>query len=434
MARMAEPRILTDDAQRLVGNFFSLSVLQGVNYLLPLITLPYLVRVLGPEKFGLIAFAQAFIQYFVIFTDYGFNLSATKQISLHRKSKQKLLEIFSSVMLIKLSLSILGLIILCTIVFGLSRFKSDWRLYFLAYGIVIGRVLFPTWFFQGMEKMQYIAFLNVLAKAIFTIAIFVFIKRSSDYIYVPLINSVGALVSALLALITVKRNFGISLKGSSLGAGALFTHFKEGFFVFSSLVFSTILYVSPTVFIGIFLSYSTVGFYTMAEKIVSALKGMISVFNQTVYPWLSKLYSEKRVQYFRAWQKCAGASMALSVLLFLPLFFLGEKLIETLFAENYQYSVNILRFLSVSLILYAIINLLGLLGMLVIGYSKHLAYSQIGPISLFMVLSPLVLRYCSLSTYIVFFLLTESGIIVCRLYFLHRKGFLREALVPQANG
>ena len=70
--------------KKLASNIASLFTVQAANYLIPLLTLPYLVRILGPREFGLIAFAQAFSQYFVILTDYGFNLSATREVAIHR--------------------------------------------------------------------------------------------------------------------------------------------------------------------------------------------------------------------------------------------------------------------------------------------------------------------------------------------------------------
>ena len=165
------------DARQVFENFISLSFLQGANYILPLITLPYLVRVLESDKYGLIMFAQAFIQYFVVITEYGFNLSATRLISLNRDNNTKISDIFFSVIFIKIFFMILSLFVISAIVFLISRFTADKEIYFLTFGIVIGNVLFPVWFFQGIEKMKYITVLHVLAKAIFTVLIFLFVKK-----------------------------------------------------------------------------------------------------------------------------------------------------------------------------------------------------------------------------------------------------------------
>ena len=105
----------SEDKKRLASNFFSLSVLQVFTYVLPLLTLPYLVRVLGVETFGLVAFATAFITFFNILVDYGFNLSATREVSIHRENKDKITEIYSSVLSIKFILIFVSLIILSTL-------------------------------------------------------------------------------------------------------------------------------------------------------------------------------------------------------------------------------------------------------------------------------------------------------------------------------
>ena len=139
----------TEDKKRLLSNFFSLSVLQAFTYILPLLTLPYLVRNLGIDKFGLVMFSQAFIMFFSILVDYGFNLSATREISIHRDNKEKITEIFSTVIMIKVILIIVSFLILSILVFSFEIFLNNYKLYFFTFLMVIGQALFPVWYFQG---------------------------------------------------------------------------------------------------------------------------------------------------------------------------------------------------------------------------------------------------------------------------------------------
>ena len=205
----------TEDKKRLLSNFFSLSLLQTFTYILPLLTLPYLVRVLGVENFGLVMFAQAFIMFFNILVDYGFNLSATREVSVHRDDKEKLTEIFSSVMSIKFILIIISFLILSIVVFSFEKFSIHWELYLLTFLMIIGQALFPVWYFQGLERMKYITIVNITSKLIFTIAIFVFIQSESDYILVPILNGLGFIIGGLYSLWIVYKNFNqkFSLQG-----------------------------------------------------------------------------------------------------------------------------------------------------------------------------------------------------------------------------
>ena len=155
--KMAGPR----ERKVVMKNVASLTMLQAITYILPIVILPYLFRVIGPERFGLIAFAQAFVQYFMIMTDYGFSISATKEISLCRNEHVKVCKIFSSIMTIKISLAFLSLATLGIIVYFIPRFRNDWMVYAFSFGAVAGNTIFPVWFFQGTEKMKYIANLNI---------------------------------------------------------------------------------------------------------------------------------------------------------------------------------------------------------------------------------------------------------------------------------
>ncbi len=158
--------------RQLIENFFSLSILNGLNFVLPLLTLPYLIRVIGVEKYGAVSFTLVIIQYINMFSTYGFSFSATKQISIHRDDSRKVSEIFSSVIIIRSIIALICFFILSGLIFLIPKLYNERLLYLYSLGIVAGDIFIPIWLFQGMEKMKYVSIVNIVSRTVFTILIF----------------------------------------------------------------------------------------------------------------------------------------------------------------------------------------------------------------------------------------------------------------------
>ncbi|CAA6799286.1 MAG: Membrane protein involved in the export of O-antigen, teichoic acid lipoteichoic acids [uncultured Sulfurovum sp.] len=327
------------------SNFVSLSLLQAGNYILPLLTLPYLVKVLGIEYFGLLAFATATIAYFGILTDYGFNLTATKEISIHRKNHLKITEIFSSVMSIKFLLLLISLFLLTAIVFSFNKLSAHWEIYLLTFGSVIGQFLFPVWFFQGMERMKYITYLNFLSKLIFTIAIFVFVQEQNDAYLVPLFFSVGSIIAGIASLVLIKQQFNLSFKFQNW---ATITHYLiDGWHVFLSRFYVSMYTTTNIVLLGVMTNNVAVGYYSIVEKIVLAIGGVFNPINQTIYPYLARKFKDNFEIYVDFLKKVSLIFIALaSVFLLFSQYFI-EEIIQLVHGE---YNAQISFLLSIFLL------------------------------------------------------------------------------------
>jgi PST family polysaccharide transporter len=334
----------TEDKKRLLSNFLSLAILQGANYILPLITLPYLVRVLGVEYFGLLAFAGATIAYFNVITDYGFNLTATREISIHRDNKEKVIEIFSSVMTIKIILMFFSFFLLSILVFSFEKFSEHWEVYFLTFGTVVGQVLFPQWFFQGMERMKYITYLNILAKSIFTVAIFVFVHEQSDFWIVPLLTSVGFIVAGILALFLIKNQFDISFHIQKIDI--IKEYFKSSWNIFLVDFLPNLYNNFSTFFLGFFASMEVLGYYALAVKLIDVLNSFMYVIRNVTYPYLVKNKSK--------FKPIAKITIGVGLLFTISIIGLSHWIIPFIFGSEMTASLFYLYILSLSPLLLAI--------------------------------------------------------------------------------
>jgi PST family polysaccharide transporter len=335
----------TDEKKRLFKNIISLTILQGANYLLQLITIPYLVRVLGSEYFGLLAFSTATIMYFNILTDYGFNYTATREISINRENKEKVIEIFSSVMIIKVILMILSFLLLCIIVFSFDKFSKEWLLYFLTFGTVVGQVFFPIWFFQGMEQMKYITYLNIISKLIFSIAIFVFVKEKSNYYLVPIFTSLGFIVAAICSLIIIKTKFNIIFKFQKIKI--IKKHLNDGWHIFISNVYTLAYTTSIPFLLGIFTNNATVGYYSIADNITKTIMNLYQPMSQAIFPYINKLIitSEKRAKQmiFKIMKISVLGMLFFSIILFI----FASQAIYLISGKEIKQAIAVLKILSI---------------------------------------------------------------------------------------
>ncbi len=357
----------------LFKNFTSLSLLQIANYFFPLITLPYLVRVLGPEKYGLVNFAAAFAMYFSIITDYGFNLSATQDISVNRNNSERTSQIFSAVIIIKMILFSFSAILFTIIIFAFPIFHKDLLLYAISLLTVFGSGLFPIWFYQGIEKMSYILLINVISRTILTSLIFLFVKQESDYLLFAILNSITFVIVGIAGFVFAITK--IKVKFFFPGKEILKQQLVDGWNLFLSTIWIN-LYTTSNVFVlGLFAPASVVGYFAAADKVRMAFQGILSPVTQSVFPHVNKMLSESYERFIGFNKKILKIGFGIGVLISLVIFIFAQPIVNIVLGNDYQSSVLVLRIIAWLPLIVILSNVFGIQTM--IPLNKHKAFSMI---------------------------------------------------------
>ena len=331
------------DKKVLLENSIASVLTQAVSFVLPLISLPYLSRVLGVEKFGLVFWTQAAIQYFIIFTTFGFNMSSVREIAICKGDIKRISEIFNSVLFAKFILVLISLVILSIAVLSIPKFRADALLFYFTFFMVIGNAIYPLWFFQGIEHMKYITFLNIVTKTIFLLLIFIFVKHESDYIVVALLNSLGFIISGGLGIYFAVKRFGVKLyiPEMRIVVNQLKTSFP--FFIgrFSESMFQT----TSSFCLGLLTNPTIVGYYIAAEKIYQGASSLQSPLTSALYPYMAKTRDIKFYKKVLFW--------AIFVLFFIctGLFIVAPFLIKIFYGAEMMPAYKVLRIFSITLFL-----------------------------------------------------------------------------------
>jgi PST family polysaccharide transporter len=322
----------------------ALAAIQATNFILPLLTIPYVIITVGEIRFGTVTFAQSFFSYLLYIVDYGFNITITRDISLHKEDKNYLNRVVSDVLSIKVILIFVTALITVISIFFIPKFRTEAWVYYGGFLLVVGQAFVPLWFYQGIEKMQYLTYANVLGKVFFTFLIFILVKTPNDYIYILPLYALGNLLSGIFGVFWMFYHFGISWKKPS--KPSIFHQLKASWYPFVSN-FSINSYINANILILGFLTNDTlVGYYSIADRLISALKQLLVVFFQATYPTACRIALQGHTALLHFFKKLAYPFCITVLLGCLWLFVFSEELTFLLTKKNIPQVSTLIEMLS----------------------------------------------------------------------------------------
>lgn len=333
---------LTDTAnkKRLINNFISLFVLRGFQFLIPLVTLPYLVRTIGIENFGLVNFALSLGAYFGAIIQFGFGITATREIARHRDDPIKLAQIYSATLTASILLALVSAVLFTFIVFSFDKFNSYLNLYLFTLAFIVFQGLFPIWFFQGMEKMKYITFLSLGTSAMFLIGLFAFVKQEEDFILVPLLSAAAAFITFMIAITLIKKQFKVNFTHPKIQEIKFI--YQNGHHAFVNQLAPNLYNNSAVFLLGLFTNNTLVGLYISATKIIDAMISFGYILSNTFLPYLSR-----NLQKHKTFQKIMLAS---GLVLTIVTFIIAKWITILLFSADNLEIATYIQWLSVTIL------------------------------------------------------------------------------------
>ena len=319
----------------LIENIFSLLTLRALEYVLAFILVPYLIRVLGPLHFGMIAFMQGIMEYFRIFVDFGYSLTAPKAIA--QVEEQNIGSLFAKYFYGKVCILIFITVVFFAI-YNLQRIvlgnMIDILLFQVMYCGIIGNVLFPVWFFQGIQKMRYITMLGI----------FLLVKSPDDYILAAFLQSCTPLIAGIFSIVWLRKHYTGLFKLPPMGE--IINSYKEGWSIFVSSLAVNLYTATNVVVLGMLTNNVIVGYYSAADKLIICVRRGIYAVSDAIYPFISKMMKDDIPKGLQFIKKQLFLYLIIGVVGCTSLFFFSDTIVRLLFGADYDLTVDVLRILS----------------------------------------------------------------------------------------
>ena len=397
------------------NNYIYNLIFQLLSIIFPIITTPYLARILGAEKIGIFAYTLSISTYFALFTSLGINIYGQREIAYSQDDKKKVSRIFNNLFFIKLNITIIVLILYFLFIF----FTKEYKLIYVFWCIELLSYFFDiSWFFQGIEQFKKIVFRNLLIKIINIICIFLFIKTKNDLLLYIIIYSFASLAGSLSLWLYLPKY--IDFKYTILNIKEFFKYLKILLIFFIPQIATKIYTLLDKVMIGVLVGdKNEVGYYEQSYKIILLTLTIITSLGTVIMPRVANYFSQQKYKNIdRIIDKSFSFVFMLGVPMCIGLIFSAKYLIPLYLGNGFERSITLLMALSPIIIIVGLSNITGIQILIPLKKQKEYNISVVfGAIFNIILNLILIMKYGAIGA-TVSTIISELSILFIQLYFV----------------
>ena len=349
----------------ILDNLSWVTAVEVFTLLAPLITYPYLVKVLGMDLYGYIITAQVLASYVTLIIDFGSNSVVAKHVSINRDNDKMLSEIVCSVFTVRSFLWIICLPIYCGIVALVPSYREFWLLFLLTYGTTLNDVLFPRYFFQGIEKMKISSVINIGIRLFFIALVFILVHNQDDLLMVPVLYTIGYTLAGIASMYII---FGkMRIRFAIPPVKRMMIYVKDSSEIFATDLVCTIKDKLNYFFLGGYSNMANVVVYDLGSKLNGIVVKPTQIISQVFFPRFAKSRDIKKMN-MMVWV-VMGITLCVVILLniFMPWvveFFLHKEI-----------DLMPLRVFSLAPVFLSASSFIGQNYLIAFGHNKYMLYS-----------------------------------------------------------
>lgn len=346
-----------------------MGTVQLVNYVFPLITVPYISRIIGPDSYGIINYATAFIAYFTLLIGYGFDLTGTRKIARNPDDNEYVSSVFSEILNARILLFVVSCALFIVSIFLATPLNRNLFVAYVLFFSTISTVLTPQFVFQGKQHLTIFAALNFVKGLLYAVLIFVLIKQKSDFVLIPVLTVSIGLISAVFLLIYAFKKFHLHYYKSSLRQ--IFRLLNEEKIIFFSTVVISLYTTTNTVVLGFFASSAEIGYYTVSSSLLNVINSVISVPIATAfYPYIGNAFAENKENGLNILKRIFPVISYLTFFAGILLFIFAPLIISIIYGNKFHNSITAFRIMAFIPFIVSLSNIFGIQTMLNLNMDK----------------------------------------------------------------